>query len=123
MEDAVEVGLRSAFNEAGFTSFGKVLPGIKLRGEHSGTSRGVRWIAYMCHSLIAGKQALWYYFTDHLHEFLEGALEWYNSHDRAEITPFLKNCGERLKSRIQVSFRFDFPWAGCTVRPALDHKP
>jgi len=34
MEDAVEIGLRSAFNEVGFTSFGKVLPGLKLRGEH-----------------------------------------------------------------------------------------
>ena len=34
MEDAVEKGLRSAFNEVGFTSFGKVLPGLKLKGEH-----------------------------------------------------------------------------------------
>ena len=34
MEDAVEIGLRSAFNEVGFASFGKVLPGLKLRGEH-----------------------------------------------------------------------------------------
>ena len=33
MEDAVEIGLRSAFNEVGFASFGKVLPGLKLRGE------------------------------------------------------------------------------------------
>jgi hypothetical protein len=73
-------------------------------------------------SPIAGKQALWYYFTDHLHEFLEAALDWHNSHDRAEITPFLKNWGERLKSRIQVGFHFDFPPEGCTVRPTLDHQ-
>jgi len=33
MEDAVEIGLRSAFNEVGFTSFGKVLSGLKLKGE------------------------------------------------------------------------------------------
>ena len=34
MEDAVEIGLRAAFNEVGFTSFGRVLSGLKLRGEH-----------------------------------------------------------------------------------------
>lgn len=34
MEDAVEIGLRSAFNEVNFTSFNKVLPWLKLRGEH-----------------------------------------------------------------------------------------
>jgi len=34
MEDAVEIGLRSAFNEVGFASFNKVLPGLKLKGEH-----------------------------------------------------------------------------------------
>ena len=39
MEDAVEIGLRSAFNEVGFNSFSKVLPGLKLRGEHLSTSR------------------------------------------------------------------------------------
>lgn len=49
MEDAVEIGLRSAFNEVGFTSFGKVLPGLKLRGEHLSTSYGVRLIVYMHH--------------------------------------------------------------------------
>lgn len=37
MEDAVEIGLRSAFNEVGFTSFARVLFGLKLRGEHSYT--------------------------------------------------------------------------------------
>ncbi|KAF9642720.1 hypothetical protein BDM02DRAFT_3152142 [Thelephora ganbajun] len=84
MEDAVEIGLRSAFNEVGFTSFSKVLPGLKLR---------------------AGKQALPYYFTGDLHEFLEAALEWYNSHNRADITPFLKKYGERLKARVQHADR------------------
>lgn len=55
-------------------------------------------------SFPAGKQALLYYFTDHLHEFLNAALEWYNSHDRADITPFLKKYGERLTARFQVGF-------------------
>lgn len=55
-------------------------------------------------SLLAGKQALSYYFIDQLHEFLDAVLEWYNSHDRAEITPFLKKYGERLKARVQVCF-------------------
>lgn len=84
MEDAVEIGLRSAFNEAGFVSFSRVLPGLKLR---------------------AGKQALIYYFTDQLHEFLEAALEWYNSHNRADITPFVKQYGEHLKTRAQHADR------------------
>ena len=38
MEDAVEIGLRAAFNQAGFTSFGKVLPGLKLKCKHLPTS-------------------------------------------------------------------------------------
>jgi len=46
MEDAVEIGLRSAFNEVGFASFNKVLPGLKLKGEHLWTSYGVRGIPY-----------------------------------------------------------------------------
>lgn len=58
--------------------------------------------------LLAGKQALSYYFTDHLREFLEAALEWYNSHNRTDITPLLKRYGERLKTRAQVGFRL-FP--------------
>ena len=33
MEDAVEIGLRAAFNDVEFTSFGEVLPGLKLKGE------------------------------------------------------------------------------------------
>jgi len=37
MEDAVEIGLRAAFNDVGFTSFGKVLPGLKLKGERLST--------------------------------------------------------------------------------------
>jgi len=37
MEDAVEIGLRGAFNDVGFTSFGKVLPGLKLKGERLST--------------------------------------------------------------------------------------
>ena len=49
MEDAVELGLRSAFSEVGFTSFSKVLPGLKLRGELSQTLCAVRRIAYMHH--------------------------------------------------------------------------
>jgi hypothetical protein len=53
-------------------------------------------------SLVAGKQALTYYFTDQLHEFLGATLEWYNSHNRADITPFLKEGGERLNARLQV---------------------
>ena len=40
MEDAVEIGLRSAFNEVGFASFSKVIPGLKLRGKHLPTSYG-----------------------------------------------------------------------------------
>ena len=56
----------------------------------------------------AGKQAPPYYFTDQLHEFLEAALEWYNVHDRADITPFLKKNGDRLKARIQVGLRVIF---------------
>jgi hypothetical protein len=51
---------------------------------------------------IAGKQALLYYFTDELHEFLDDALAWHNEHDRADITPFLKQYSERLKDRMQV---------------------
>lgn len=47
MEDAVEIGLRSAFNEVEFTSFSKVLPGFKLRGEHSRISYGLSWSSYM----------------------------------------------------------------------------
>src|ERR1700744_4413970 len=47
MEDAVEIGLRSAFNEVGFTSFSKALPGLKLRGEHLSPSCGAWLIAYM----------------------------------------------------------------------------
>lgn len=103
MEDAVEIGLRSAFNGVGFTSFGKVLPGLKLKGEQSPTSYGPRLTAFP-----AGKQALSYYFTDELHEFLEAALEWYNTHNRADITPFLKKHGDRLKTRVQVGHRLIF---------------
>ena len=47
MEDAVEIGLRSAFNEVGFTSFGKVLPGLKLRGGYLSTLHGFKLIAYI----------------------------------------------------------------------------
>jgi len=50
MEDAVEIGLRAAFNEAGFNSFSKVLPGLKLRGKHLLTSHGTKLIAYMHYS-------------------------------------------------------------------------
>ena len=49
MEDAVEIGLRSAFNEVGFASFGKVLPGLKLRGEHPQASHGIGRVTYLHH--------------------------------------------------------------------------
>jgi hypothetical protein len=103
MEDAVELGLRSAFNEANFNSFSRVLPSLKLRGECLQASWGAM-VDCSSASLLAGKQALSYYFIDQLHEFLHAALEWYNSHDHAEITPFLKEYGERLKARVQVGF-------------------
>jgi hypothetical protein len=64
-------------------------------------------------SLVAGKQALTYYFTDELREFLEAALEWHNSHNRADITPFLRNYGERLKTRLQVGL---YPNLNCWRR-------
>lgn len=103
MEDAVEIGLRSAFNGVGFTSFGKVLPGLKLKGEQLPTSYGPRLTAFP-----AGKQALSYYFTDELHEFLEAAIEWHDTHDRSDLNPFLKEYGERLKTRVQVGLRLVF---------------
>ena len=53
-------------------------------------------------SPLAGKQAISYYFTNELHEFLEAALGWHNAHTREEITPFLKDYGERLKARVHV---------------------
>lgn len=46
MEDAVEMGLRSAFNEIGFASFGKVLPGLRLRGVFFQTSHRAKLTAY-----------------------------------------------------------------------------
>lgn len=101
MEDAVEMGLRSAFSEVGFTSFGNVLAGFKLKGMCLSTSHRVKLIVYTF--LPAGKQALLYYFTDELHEFLEAALSWYNAHARSDITPFLKKRGDRLKARVQAS--------------------
>ena len=101
MEDAVEMGLRSAFNDAGFTSFSKVLPGLKLKGEQLQTSyEGQTDFSYA--PLLAGKQALLYYFTDRLHEFLEAALWWHNANDGADMTPLIKEYGERLKARLQV---------------------
>lgn len=100
VEDAVEMGLRSAFNEIGFALFGRVLPGLKLKGMFLPASHRVKLIAYAC--FPAGKQALPYYFTDELHEFLEAALGWYNAHDRSDITPFFNEQGDRLKARIQV---------------------
>lgn len=103
MEDAVEIGLRSAFNEVGLASFGKVLPGMKLRGKRLNFVRHQANFLYA--PLLAGKQALSYYFTDELREFLEAALRWHNAHNRAEITPFLKEYGERLKARREVSLR------------------
>lgn len=45
MEDAVEIGLRSAFNEVGFTSFNRVLSGVKLKGEHP-SPRDIQKIAH-----------------------------------------------------------------------------
>ena len=69
-------------------------------------------------SLIAGKQALLYHFTDELHEFLDDALAWHNEHDRADITPFLKQYGERLKDRVQVGLRLGLlPYS--TLRDSL----
>ena len=50
MEDAVEIGLRSAFNDVKFTSFSKVLPGLKLKGEHLSISHRTRLIAYLAHT-------------------------------------------------------------------------
>ena len=106
MEDAVEIGLRSAFNEAGFTSFSNVLAGFKLKGMYLPSSHRVKLTTYT--SLPAGKQALLYYFTDELHEFLEAALRWYNAHARSDITPFLKKRGGRLKARVQVGAAWFF---------------
>ena len=63
---------------------------------------------YLCALLPAGKQALSYYFTDELHEFLEAVLGWYNAHDRADITPVLKKHEERLEARVQVGLRAIF---------------
>lgn len=47
MEDAVEIGLRSPFNEAGFISFDRVLFGLKLRGEHFYAPRIIWRVVYM----------------------------------------------------------------------------
>jgi len=49
MEDAVEIGLRSAFSEVGFTSFGRVLFGLKLRVSIRTFTAGIRRIAYIHH--------------------------------------------------------------------------
>jgi len=46
MEDAVEIGLRAAFNEVGFSSFSKVLPGLKLKGEHLWISCGIKQVSH-----------------------------------------------------------------------------